>query len=138
MSTRAISITEHDRKRLAEMLSVAHEFNYRDRTDLRELEEELSRANIVESKDIPPTVVTMNSKVRLVDLDTQEVSTFTLVFPGDANVEEGNISVVSPIGTAILGYSAGDAITWRVPGGQRRLKIDAVLYQPEASGDYHL
>ncbi len=67
-----------------------------------------------------------------------ETSEYTLVFPKDADIESGRISVMSPIGTAILGYSVGDAIEWTVPAGTRRIRIEAVPYQPEAAGDYHL
>lgn len=80
----------------------------------------------------------MNSRIKLRDVDTNEEMEFTLVFPGDSNVDEGKISVIAPIGTAILGYSAGDTIEWHVPAGKRRIRIEKILYQPEAEGDYHL
>ena len=72
------------------------------------------------------------------DLDTQEEMTYTLVFPADANIKENKISVLAPIGTAMIGYKVGDVIEWPVPSGQRRLKVIGILYQPEAAGDYHL
>ena len=87
---------------------------------------------------MPHDVVTMNSRVQLVDLDTGEAMTYTLVFPDDADLRQGKISVLAPIGTAMLGYRVGDTFEWRVPAGLRRLKIEAILYQPEAAGDYHL
>ena len=138
MQQRSISITQFDRKRLDELLAVAEEFNYRDRSDLKRLAEELNHGRLVDSRDVSPTVVTMNSRVRLRDLDTNEVMEYTLVFPKDAAIERGRISVISPIGTAILGYSFGDTIEWTVPAGKRRITIEALLYQPEAAGDYHL
>ena len=138
MEHRSISITQFDRNRLAELLAVADEFNYRDRADLKRLAGELEHGTLVDSKDVAPTVVTMNSRVQLCDLDTGEVSEYTLVFPKDADIENGKISVMSPIGTAILGYSVGDTIEWAVPAGRRRIRIDAIPYQPEAAGDYHL
>lgn len=138
MERRSISITQFDRKRLAELMAVADEFNYRDRTDLKRLAEELEHGTLVDPKDVAPTVVTMNSRVLLRDLETGETSEYTLVFPKDADIESGRISVMSPIGTAILGYSVGDAIEWTVPAGTRRIRIEAVPYQPEAAGDYHL
>jgi regulator of nucleoside diphosphate kinase len=73
----------------------------------------------------------MNSTVRLRDLDTGEEETYTLVYPAQANVEENRISVLAPVGTAIIGYRVGDAVTWRVPGGRVRLRVEEVLYQPE-------
>jgi len=138
MQQRSISITQFDRERLEELLAVANEFNYRDRGDLKRLAEELHRGQPVGSHEVAATVVTMNSRVRLHDLDTDEVTEYTLVFPKDSNVAAGKISVLSPIGTAILGYSVGDTIEWAVPAGKRRIKIEALPYQPEAAGDYHL
>lgn len=100
--------------------------------------EELERAEVVLSKDVPPDVVTMNSKVILRDLNTSEEMTYVLVFPKDANINVGAISVLAPIGTAILGYAKGDVVEWLVPSGIRRIRIKKVLYQPEAAGDFNL
>jgi len=138
MNDRTIYITKFDLERLEELLAAAEEFSYRDRADLKDLAQELRRANVVDSIDVPPDVVTMNSQVKLRDLYTDKEMIFTLVFPKDANIDEGRISVMSPIGTAILGYSAGDSIEWHVPAGKRRIKIEEIFYQPEAAGDYHL
>ena len=92
----------------------------------------------MEPQAIHRGVVTMNSKVLLEDLDNRERMTVTLVFPADANADEGAVSVLAPVGTAILGYSEGDVVEWPVPDGVRRLKIRKVVYQPEAAGDFHL
>lgn len=138
MTNREICITENDRKRLTELIRVAHDFGERTRHDLKGLEEELNKAKVVASQDIPEDVVTMNSKVVLVDVDTQEEMNFRLVFPQDADVDMGFISVLAPIGTAILGYAKGDIVEWPVPSGIRRLEIKDILYQPEAAGDFHL
>jgi len=92
----------------------------------------------VTSETVPAEVVTMNSKVVLQDVDTQEEMVFVLAFPKDANVDRGYMSVLAPIGTAILGYSRGDVVEWPVPSGVRRIRIVEILYQPEAAGDYHL
>jgi regulator of nucleoside diphosphate kinase len=80
----------------------------------------------------------MNSKVRVRDMQSGEVKDYTLVFPHQADVTEDRISVLAPIGTALLGYKAGDVIELSVPDGTRVLKVESVLYQPEASGDFHL
>lgn len=138
MQHRSICITEFDRKRLDDLLAVAKEFNYRDREDLQQLAQELRRGEIVSPQEVAPTVVTMNSQVKLRDLDTDEVMQYTLVFPKNANIDTGKISIMSPVGTAILGYSVGDTIEWKVPAGKRRIRIEELLYQPEAAGDYHL
>ncbi len=134
MTEREIRITTKDRKRLEELLEVAREFHFRYRGDLQKLAEELQRSRTVDSSEISPSVVTMNSRVRLVDLDTGEEMEYTLAFPNEASIEAGRISILSPVGTAILGYAVGDSIEWDVPGGKRRIAIAAVPYQPEAAG----
>ena len=80
----------------------------------------------------------MRSTVRLKDLVSGEANTYSLVFPSEADFSQGKISVLAPIGTAILGYKSGDTIEWPVPSGVRKLKIDKILYQPEAAGNYEL
>jgi regulator of nucleoside diphosphate kinase len=138
MAERKIYITEFDKMRLEELIEVAEEFGARDRKDLEALAEELARAEVVSSKDVPPDVVTMNSKIVLRDIDTSEEMTYVLVFPKNANIDAGAISVLAPVGTAILGYAKGDVIEWPVPSGIRRISIKEILYQPEAAGDLHL
>lgn len=138
MKDRTIYITKFDLERLEDLLAADGEFSYRGRGDLEELEAELQEGKLVDSKEVPPNVVTMNSRVRLVDVDDNQSMVFTLVFPKDADIDAGKLSVLSPIGTAILGFSEGDVIEWRVPAGIRRIKIEKVFYQPEAAGDYHL
>jgi regulator of nucleoside diphosphate kinase len=86
-----------------------------------------------DGEPVPADVVTMNSEVRLMDLDSGETKVYTLVFPSQARSKNA-VSVLAPIGTAILGYRVGSVIEWRVPRGVRRLKVLAVLYQPEAAG----
>jgi hypothetical protein len=75
----------------------------------------------------------MNSRAELLDLDSNEHMEFTLVLPDEANIEEGKISVLAPLGTAMLGYGVGDEFEWTVPYGSRRLKVIKVHFQPEAS-----
>ena len=135
---RQIYVTKFDLQRLQELVQVAKEFKFQDRNDLKKLEQELERATIVGSKDVLPDVVTMNAKVELLDIDKNEKMTFTLVFPIDADIDRGTISIIAPIGTAILGYRVGDTVIWQVQAGVRRIKIQKIIYQPEASGDYHL
>lgn len=138
MNTRDIRITENDKKRLTETIRVFQASADRVRDDLKSLQEELARAVVVASEDIPEDVVTMNSKVMLVDADTGEEMDFRLVFPQDADADLGLVSILAPIGTAILGYAKGDIVEWPVPSGMRRLQIKEILYQPEAAGDFHL
>lgn len=138
MEERTIYITEYDLKRLRELIMEAKRIDRRGNEYLDSLEAELSRGKVVASTEVPQDVVTMNSRVHLVDLDTQEEMVYTLVFPQDAELSQSKISVLAPIGTAMLGYRVGDTFTWQVPDGVRRLQVKEVLYQPEASGDYHL
>ena len=133
-----IYITEHDHERLSAMIETNRERNASDMEYLKRLEEELDRAEIVDPKEIPADVITMRSKVRLKDLVSGETNVYSLVFPKEANFSEGRISVLAPIGTAILGYKRGDIIEWPVPSGLRRLKVDEILFQPEASGNFDL
>jgi len=138
MKGKCIYITEFDMKRLRDMLWDAAGSNYRGKHHLEQLQAELDRGKLVAPHDVPPNVITMNSRVCLVDLDTGEEMTCTLVFPEDADIDQNRISVLAPIGTAMLGYSVGDTIEWPVPEGLRRIQVKEILYQPEAAGDYHL
>jgi regulator of nucleoside diphosphate kinase len=138
MPERKIYITEFDKTRLEKLIAAAEESDGHERKDLDSLAGELDKAEIVSPKDIPPDVVTMNSKVVLRDLSTSEKMTYVLVFPGDADIDTGAISVLAPVGTAILGYAKGDVVEWTVPSGIRRISIEEVLYQPEAAGHFGL
>jgi regulator of nucleoside diphosphate kinase len=136
LSESFIYITSNDQQRLLELLEIAKSIHFRDRGDLIGLEAELKRAIIVDAKEVPIDVITMNSQADLVDLDTGEKVTFTVVFPHNANVDEGRISVLAPLGAAMLGYRTGDVFEWKVPYGTRQFKVTKILYQPEAAGDY--
>ena len=138
MEERIIYITEYDLKRLRELIEEAKRVDRRGNEYLESLEAELSSGKVVAPTEVPPDVVTMNSQVRLIDLDTREEMVYTLVFPQEADITQSKISVLAPIGTAMLGCRVGDTFTWKVPDGVRRLQVKEVLYQPEAAGDYHL
>jgi len=102
------------------------------------LEKELYRGVLVEPKNVPDDVVTMNSRVSITDLDTNEEMTYALVFPMAADISSNKLSILAPLGMALLGYRKGDIIEWRVPSGVKRLRVDKIIYQPEVAGDYHL
>jgi regulator of nucleoside diphosphate kinase len=136
--TTTIYITELDYNRLSGLIDRTRERDAVDREYLKKLETELDRAEIVDPKDLPADVITMRSKVRLKDLVSGESNTYSLVFPTEADFAEGKISVLAPIGTAILGYRQGDTIEWPVPSGVRKLKVEEIVYQPEAAGDHNL
>lgn len=138
MEERTIYITEYDMTRLQKLIAEAKQLEHRGSEYLDNLEAELSRAVLVAPAAIPANVITMNSKVKLLDLETQEEMIYTLVFPADADLAQGKISVLAPVGTAMLGYRVGDTFAWKVPDGLARWQVTEVLYQPEASGDFHL
>ncbi|MBT1070987.1 nucleoside diphosphate kinase regulator [Pelotalea chapellei] len=137
-NSRQIFITDFDLERLEYLIEDTKRRSSRDGKYLEELEQELVKAEVVTPAGIPPDVITMNSRVCLQDMDSGENLVYTLVFPGDADFDSGKISVLAPIGTALIGYRAGDQITWHVPGGIKKLKVKNILYQPEAAGDFHL
>lgn len=100
--------------------------------------EELSRAEVVEPQQIPPTVVTMNSTVRFAMESSNEEFCFTLVYPKDMDGSPDRISVLAPVGSALLGLSKGDSMEWPSPGGGViKVKIIDIVYQPERAGEYH-
>ena len=138
MDGRTIYISEFDMERLRTLIDDAKRLERYGNEYIENLEIELSRAQIVAPADVPADVITMNSTVCLKDLDTEEEMTVTLVFPRDADITQAKMSILAPIGTAMLGYRLGDTFTWEVPDGVRRLQIEKILYQPEASGDHHL
>ena len=132
MNQRNIIITAADHAELQAVVTFTGKVSERARAELKALEGELKRAEIVEPEKIPSDVITMRSRAELLDLDSGERMEFTLVLPHDARIEEGNISVLAPLGTAMLGYRVGDEFQWHVPYGIRRLKVTNVQFQPEA------
>jgi regulator of nucleoside diphosphate kinase len=101
---------------------------------LTQFEAELDRAEVLAEDELPGDVVTMNSRVVVEDIDTGRISEYELVFPWDSDVSRGRISVLAPLGIALLGYRTGDIIDREMPSGKKRFKIVRVTGQPEASG----
>jgi regulator of nucleoside diphosphate kinase len=103
-----------------------------------ELQAELERAELVAPDKVPPDVVTMNSTVRFTIAETGETFRLTLVYPKDVGSDAGRISVLAPVGSALLGLSVGDEMQWPRPGGGvSTVRVDEVVYQPERSGELH-
>jgi regulator of nucleoside diphosphate kinase len=132
----SIHITSQDKQRLEDLLAEVEVSDPRKQGDLKALVEELHRAVIVQPKDIPGDVITMNSRAEIRDLESGETVALTLVFPSEANIDEEKISVLAPIGAGMLGYRVGDEFEWKVPDGVRHMKVDKIHYQPEAAGDF--
>jgi regulator of nucleoside diphosphate kinase len=134
VKSRTIIVSDADHQRLEALIESAR-YDASLREDyLDALQGELKRAHVVPHSEVPPEVITMNSVVRLRDLDTDEMEEYELVYPADADMANHRISVLAPVGTAILGYRLGDVIEWPVPAGLRRLRVEEVLYQPERAG----
>jgi regulator of nucleoside diphosphate kinase len=135
MTSKTIYITDNDMRRLRELIMVARQFKKEEEKYLQDLEAELNRGKIIKSQDIPQDIITMNSEVHLRDLNTKEEITYQLVFPDQADASQGRVSILAPIGTALLGYSVGDIIEWKVPAGVAKLQVEKIIYQPEANGE---
>lgn len=100
------------------------------------LADEISRANVLEPDQVPADLVTMNSEVTCVDDVGGEVHQLTLVYPRDSDADAGKVSVLAPVGSALLGLSLGQSIDWAAPGGRRlRLRVTAVRHPADAPGD---
>ena len=131
-----IYITKTDNERLGHLIrQVRDGYDSSNQAYINRLEEELEFAEVVPSEQIPPDVVTMRSRVRLSDLDTKEKMVYSIVFPTEADSEDGKVSILAPIATAILGSRKGDTVEFQAPARVRRLKIEDILYQPESAGD---
>jgi regulator of nucleoside diphosphate kinase len=133
-NTRTIILSDADHKRLTAIIDSARTGSWEREFYLAALEGELAQARVVPAREVPPDVVTMNSTVRLRDLNSGEAVTYTLVYPASADISENRLSVLAPTGTAIIGYRQGDTIEWSVPAGLKRLRVEEVLYQPERAG----
>ena len=136
-------VTELDRERLKSLINSIIEVSGKATRDLCELDIELNRAKIIPPTEVSEKTVTMNSCVEL----SYEGKDFTvsLVYPNpddendyESDIESGELSVLSTVGTAILGYSEGDSIDWETSGKKIEIEIKKLVYQPEASGDFHL
>ncbi|NLX58705.1 MAG: TetR family transcriptional regulator [Phycisphaerae bacterium] len=136
---REIFITRYDFQRLKELIAVARGFGNEELArHLGDLDEGLARGRIVDPKLVPPDVVTMNSRVLLQDSDGGPSQVRSLVFPVDAGKSAENVSILEPMGTAMLGCRVGSLMQFEETGRRRRLRIQAIQYQPESAGDYHL
>ena len=136
MAECTVYMTSFDLERIESLIQTHRSSSPKRKAQIDRLEKELDRAVIVEPKDIPADVVTMNTKLRLRDETSGEEMVLSLVFPADADLEKNRVSVLAPIGTALLGYRVGDVIEWEVPSGMKTFRITETLYQPEASGHY--
>lgn len=134
---RKIVVTHTDLERLQRLLEQSTGAANAHHAEVLELE--LAEAEVADSEAIPPSVVTMNSTVVFEDEGTGETREVTLCYPQDAKGNPGRVSVLAPVGSALLGLSQGQSVQLVVPGGRtRRLRVVSVPYQPEAAGHFHL
>lgn len=136
---KTIVLTQADHSRLSKVLDVNSSFgDEKVGHCIRELNSDLKSASIVGSGEIPADVVTMNSRVVIRDLSTNEDEEWMLCFPNNADIFENRLSVLAPMGIAMLGQKTGDVIAWETPKGAAQATIMSISYQPEAAGDLHL
>jgi regulator of nucleoside diphosphate kinase len=126
-----IIVTDADLDRLRPLLEHANT------TAADLLDSELINATIIDQFHVPDDVVTMNSEVVYEDLDSSVRRTVRIVYPSDADSKRGWVSVLAPIGSALLGLRVGQETEWAVPAGKKRVRVVELTYQPEAAGDFH-
>lgn len=135
----AIVLTRNDYTRLKQLQAELSRQTAGMQAGLETLEEILDFARVVQPDQVPANIVTMNSRVMFEDVRTGDKGTVTIVYPSDADVSTRRISILSPVGAALIGESQGAEVELPVPHGQtRRIRIVDVLYQPEAEGNYEL
>lgn len=127
-----LRISTSDHQRLRMLVDMVIKSQPRLRETLQPLSAELERAEVLPAEVIPPSVVVMGSRVEIEDRASGEVDAYTLVYPEQADAAAGRLSILAPIGTAIIGFAEGDTFAWRTPGGTRQLLIRKV--SPPAAG----
>lgn len=133
MNEDQIIMTEKD------LLRIQHLIGVQSSEEFEDLELELERAKIIADNEVSSDLVTMNSRVRFILFPEEKEQVVTLVYPGDANLKEGKISIFAPLGAALIGLRVGQTINWQFPGKKTKtIKVEELLYQPEAHEDWHL
>lgn len=133
-----IVMSKLDYERIQKAINDAKQSRSLQASEAGNLLKELKSAKIVEPSEIPANIVTMNSIVKVSFLNTNKTVQFQIAYPQEANLKEHKISILSPIATALIGYKIGDEIEWIVPAGLTKIKIEEIIYQPEAAGDFNL
>ncbi len=133
MKGHSIIVTDADMDRLSRLVRALKYSLFRDQLQLELLDQTLESADVTPSECIPRDVIRMNSRIRVLDFDTRKKELYTLVFPENADISTSRISVLAPVGIALLGRRQGDVIETKVPGGTRRLRVEHVLYRTEVA-----
>ena len=132
MAQQSIFITQTDFKLIRELLREADISGYRGSIYVQQLKAELERAEIITPEDAPVDLITLGSTALLYDTETGETMQFTLVIPELADIQKGKISILAPIGAAMLGYRVGDTFAWDTPGGKRLLRVEKIIAKSNA------
>lgn len=133
-----IIVNRLDYLRILKQIDEARQNKTIDVSEAEKLLHELNSAIILDPDKIPGDVVTMNSVIKISFADSGKQQEFKIVYPNDSNFKEKKVSIFSPIATALIGFRVGDLIEWIVPGGLTKIRIDEIIYQPEASGNFTL
>ncbi len=134
MRDERVRLTDVDTRRLRRLVDGFRPADLRDAASVALLGRQMDEAEVLPARRIDADVVTMDSQVVVRDLDTHQTIVFRVVLPSTAYADARRISVLAPLGMAVLGRRAGEHVTWQTPGGLRRLRVDRVLYQPEREG----
>lgn len=133
MTEELLLVTEKDYLRLKSLIEV------KDPEEIENLEIELDRAQLLADDEVPPDLVTMNSIFRFENISENKQMIMSIVYPQESNAQENKVSILAPLGSALLGLRVGQEINWQFPDGKtKKLKVLEILYQPEANGDWHL
>lgn len=136
MNSNTITVTSRDHQRL---YALASNMAARSSETFEDLAFELERALVVEPAEIPADVVTMRSRVVVREKASERDRIYTLVYPGEEDIAVGHISILTPLGAALIGLSQGQALSWTTRDGRtKELVVHEILYQPEADGRFDL
>jgi len=138
MSRSNIILSSLDAKRISKCIEIAKQQRTINDFEIQRLTYELSMAEIREPRKIPDNIVTMNSEVSFSFTNLSKRGKIKIVYPSESNLKEGRISIFSPIANALLGHKEGDIIEWIGPMGEMNMRIEKIVYQPEAAGHFDL
>lgn len=136
MKTNNLTITKTDLERLQKFFYTNNDFEVK--PNIKLVEEKINSAKKVDSKKVGPTVVTMNSKVKVKNMALGKSFSLELVYPDAVDTTRYKISIFSPIGASMYGYAQGDEFIWYGGNGKNSFLIEEITYQPESAGDYDL
>ena len=131
-------VTEFDLERLERLLDLCWGKSGFNEKELEALQKKISNCIVVPPEFIPDNIITMNSTFTVENEGTKERKTYTLVFPEKADIKGNRISILAPIGIAILGHKVGESIEWVAPSGPKKMTFIEIHYQPETCGQFNL